>query len=91
MPNTPVLAVHYSKTALTSTLVELMSACSAWEHRSPHMANFSLSNDAKVRCEDGVDYQRDVKSAIVQKMIKTPVVEERAGIILAGDMVEVTL
>jgi hypothetical protein len=56
MPNTPVLAVHYSKTALTSTLVELMSAFSAWEHRSPYMANFSLSNDAKVRCEDGVDY-----------------------------------
>ena len=86
-PFTPVLAVHYSRTALTSTHATIRSAIGTSEPWGFRMENFKLGNDAKALYANENDYWSDIKAALQQIMQKFPAMEKPVKIILTGDMV----
>jgi len=87
LPVRTVLGVHYSKTALTSTLAIIAGPVGSWEGFGRRVENFTLGSNAKAeyRCE--ADYWRDVRGALLQKMMETPAMKKPEMIILTGDMV----
>jgi hypothetical protein len=86
-PFTPVLAIHYSRTALTSTHATIRSAIGTSEPWGFRVENFELGSDAKAAYTNEDDYWRDVKAALLQVMLKFPTMEKPVKIILTGDMV----
>ncbi|KIN00706.1 hypothetical protein OIDMADRAFT_146091 [Oidiodendron maius Zn] len=87
-PSTHVLAVHYSRTALTSTLATIRTAIGALEPLSMRMVSFELGWDARKKYASEQEYWRNVKAAIVQRMVETPAMEKPKSIVLTGDMVD---
>lgn len=87
-PSTAVLAVHYSRTALTSTLATIRTAIGALEPLSMRMVSFELGWDARKKYASEQEYWRNVKAAIVQRMVEMPAMEKPKRIVLTGDMVD---
>jgi hypothetical protein len=87
LPVRVILAVHYSRTALTSTLAEIRRPIGSREGYGRRVEDFTLGSDAKERYEREDDYWTDVKGAILQKMIETPAMTKPGMIILTGDMI----
>lgn len=79
--------MHYSKTALTSTLALIQRPVGSWEGFGRRVENFTLGSNAKAGYRREADYWRDVKGALLQKMMETPAIKKREMIILIGDMV----
>jgi hypothetical protein len=86
-PFTPVFAVHYSRTALTATLATMRAALGAWDPDNRRVEKFNLGSDAKAWYTSEDDYWRDVKGALLQRMLETPAMKKPVKIILTGDMV----
>ena len=51
------------------------------------MENFTLGSKAKAGYRREADYWRDVKGALLQKIMETPAMKKPEMIILTGDMV----
>jgi hypothetical protein len=84
----PVLSVHYSRRALTSTLATIATALGTWDPVDQRIENFNLGSDAKSSYSSHEEYWRAVKGAIVQRMVENPMLEKPRRIILTGDMVQ---
>jgi hypothetical protein len=79
--------VHYSRTALTATLATIRSALGTWDPIDRRVVNFKLGSDAKAWYTSEDDYCRDVKGALLQKMLETLAMKKPVKIIMTGDMV----
>lgn len=66
LPDLSVLAVHYSKTAVTSTLAEIQSALGTWDPVNRRVENFQLGSDAMSRYRNEDDYWFDVKKKCIE-------------------------
>jgi len=86
-PSLDVLAVHYSRTALTSTLAVIRVALGTWDPVYRRVENFNLGSDAKASYASEDDYWRNVKGALLQRMLEIPAMKKPVRIILTGDMV----
>ena len=86
LPAISILGVHYSETALTSTLAYIQTPVAPWEGYGHRVENFTLGSDAKTRYEREDDYWNDVKGAILKRMIETPSLRKPEMIIVTGDM-----
>lgn len=87
-PMREILAVHYSRTALTSTHASIRTAIATIEPWGFRVENFKLGSDAKSTFENDEDYWRKVKEVLLQVMVKFPAMEKPERIILTGDMVD---
>jgi len=86
LPARTILAVHYSRTALTSTLAYIQEPVGSWEGYGHRVENFTLGSNSKRKYKREDDYWTDVKGAILQKMMETPALRKPVMIILTGDM-----
>jgi hypothetical protein len=84
---TTVLAVHYSRAALTSSRAWISTALGLWETDHMRVENFRLGSDAKARYETEEEYWHDVKSALIQPLGENPLIDKPIKILLAGDMI----
>lgn len=87
MPRMPILAVHYSRTALTSTLAELTTALNSWEGYGRRLADFNLGSDAKAWYSKEEDYWHEVKVALVRRMVEMSWMKKPERIMLMGDAI----
>jgi hypothetical protein len=88
LPKISLLAVHRSRTALTSTLAVIRAATSSWEPDVLRLEDFSLGSDAMAEYSNPDDYWRDVADAILRRMKELPAVDKPVKIILTGDAVD---
>jgi hypothetical protein len=87
-PDMKVLAVHYSRAALTSSLVDVSTALYSYEGDIQHVENFKIGSDAKARHKNEEDYWRDVKDALLQRLHENPWLGKPEMILLTGDMID---
>jgi hypothetical protein len=87
-PDMKVLAVHYSRVALTSSLADVSTALYLYEGDIQHVENFKLGSDAKARYKNEEDYWHDVKGALLQRMHENPWLGKPEMILLTGDMID---
>ena len=87
LPDIPILAVHYSRNALTVSLAEMLTAASAWEPDYRRVENFTLGSDAIRSYTSPDDYWADVKDALLETMRTFSLFPRPQTIMLTGDMV----
>lgn len=87
MPSETVMAVLYTRTALTVSLSILKSAYYLYEPLERHLLDFSLGYDARSLSADEEDYWDAVGSKLEQILIKNPYYKRPAKILLLGDCV----
>lgn len=85
-PRTHVLAVHYSRTALTAALVPARVAAGAAAPDGWHVEDFSLGRIGRARYDRDEDYWSDVKRAILMGMPGMPSIPRPDQIILTGEV-----
>lgn len=84
MEDLAILAVHYSRKALTSTWATVTTAIGTNEPWGMRTINFKLGSDAKVWYLNEEDYWHDVKGVLVGKLMYYPR-EKPKKIIVTGD------
>ena len=87
MPSDVVMAVLYTRTALTVSLSVMKSAYYLYEPLDRHLSDFSLGYDARSLSTDEEDYWDAVRAKLEQIMIKNPYYERPAEVLLMGDCV----
>lgn len=87
MPSDVVMAVLYTRTALTVSLSVIKSAYYLYEPLDRHLLDFSLGYDARSLSTDEEDYWDAVGSKLEQILIKNPYYKRPAKVLLMGDCV----
>lgn len=88
LPKIPIMAVHYSQTALTVTHASIRRATHSFEPDSRRMENFTLGSNALSRYPSPDDYWRDVKRGLLLRMIESPAMQRPVKILVTGDGVD---
>ena len=88
LPSRTVLGVHYSRTALVSTLADIQTPVGSREGYGKRIEDFTLGSDAKGRYGKEEDYWVDVKRTILLRMLETPYLTKADMVLSTGDMVE---
>jgi hypothetical protein len=86
LPAISILGVHYSQTALTSTLAYIQTPVAPWEGRRHRVENFTLGSNSKTSYKREDEYWNDIKGAILKRIIETLSLRKPEMIILTGDM-----
>jgi len=86
MPSESVFAVHYSRTALTTSLVVMKTALALWEPDYRHTENFALGFDAIGDDKNEEKYWDAVRDELRAIMIRYQYYERPSKILLTGDM-----
>ena len=86
MPSEVVMAVVYSRTALTVTLSVVKSAYYLYEPINRHLSNFSLGYDAQTRWGD--NYWKEVSFNLEKIMVENPYYQRPHKVLLMGDRVD---
>ncbi|KAI9855694.1 MAG: hypothetical protein M1813_009656 [Trichoglossum hirsutum] len=81
-----ILAVHYSRNALTTSLVVMSAATALWEPDYRHIEDFTLGYDAISGDESEEKYWNAVRDGLQALMIQHKHYEHPSKIILTGDM-----
>ncbi|KAM7197480.1 hypothetical protein V8F20_006625 [Naviculisporaceae sp. PSN 640] len=85
-PDLNILEVHYSTTALTSTLADMLIPTNAYEPDNRRVEDFTLGSEARGNYKGGEEqYWADVKTAITKRMIQYPTMRKPNLVILTGD------
>lgn len=87
MPSDVVMAVLYTRTALTVSLSVMKSAYYLYEPLDRHLLDFSLGYDARCLSADEEDYWDAVESKLEQILAKNPYYKRPAKVLLMGDYV----
>jgi len=87
-PDLPILVVHRSRIAFTSTLALITRATSTWDTDSRRVEDFALGSDAIDRYPSPEAYWTDVKSALLRRMIEMPGFKKPVKIIVTGDQID---
>ena len=90
MSDVVVMAVLYTRSALTVSLSVLMSAYGLWEPPYRHVVDFELGYDAWNGIDDVEDdggYWAKVKMRLDQIMVEFPLYDKPAKVMLMGDCV----
>jgi hypothetical protein len=87
-PDLPILVVHRSRVALTSTLALISWATSAWDTDSRRVESFTLGSDAMDAYPTPGAYWHDVKTALLLRMVETPSFKKPVKIMLTGDQID---
>ena len=87
MPSDVVMAVLYTRTALTVSLSVMKSAYYLYEPLNRLLSDFSLGYDARSLSTDEEDYWDAVRSKLQQILIKNPYYERPAKVMLMGDCI----
>jgi hypothetical protein len=85
---TDVLAVHYSRGALASSLAVLYEATSIFEPDLLHLEDFTLGKDAAKDFPSPEQYWEDVRQALLRPMVKNPYARKPQIVIVTGDAVD---
>jgi hypothetical protein len=86
MPDNTVLAVHYSRNALTVSLAKISAAVATFEPDYRRVENFTLGFDAISGYPNPEDYWADVKRTLLHTMVEFPGFPKPAKIMITGDM-----
>jgi hypothetical protein len=86
MPLENILAVHYSRTALMTSLAVIQTATALWEPDYRHSEDFTLGYDAIDRSESEEKYWDTVRDRLQALMVQHRNYEHPSKIILTGDM-----
>lgn len=86
-PQIPVLAVHYSRNALTVALDMIRVAIGVFEPEYRHVENFTLGHDALGSYSSTQDYWVDVKATLLYIMTEFPLFKKPEKILVTGDTV----
>jgi len=86
MPLETILAVHYSRTALMTSLAVIQMANALWEPDYRHSEDFSLGHDAIDSSESEGKYWDTVRDYLQALMIRHKHYAHPSKIILTGDM-----
>ncbi|KAI9767436.1 MAG: hypothetical protein M1840_005665 [Geoglossum simile] len=86
MPLENILAVHYSRTALMTSLAVIKTATALWEPDYRHLEDFTLGYDAIDSSESEENYWDAVRNYLQELMIQYRHYERPSKIILTGDM-----
>jgi hypothetical protein len=84
-PEVTLLALHYSRSALTVSLAPVNDANSVWEPDYRHVENFTLGRDAAANYYDVRDYWADVRRYVVIIMENYPGFSKPEVIMITGD------
>lgn len=84
----PILAIHYSDNAFTSSLPEISLAVTTWEPNYRHDEKFTLGSDVMPTYTDPDDYWADVKSTPLYTMTTFPGLRKPQQIIVTGNKVD---
>ena len=84
MPSDVVMAILYTRSALTVSLSITKSAYYLYEPLNRHLVDFSLGYDAQ---RDGNDYWDAVGSKLEQILIENPFFKRPAKVLLMGDCI----
>ena len=87
MPSDIVMAVLYTRTALTVSLSVMKSAYYLYEPLDRHLLDFSLGYDARFLSTDMDDYWDAVRSKLEQILMKNPYYKRPGKVLLMGDCV----
>ncbi|KAI1409643.1 hypothetical protein F5Y13DRAFT_169735 [Hypoxylon sp. FL1857] len=87
LPHIDLLAIHYSRTALTTGLVPVKTAVGAFEPDPLHVENFTLGSDAIENYLNPEDYWAGVKDVLLNVMCRFPGYPGPEKIMMTGDMV----
>ena len=87
MPSDVVMAVLYTRTALTVSLSVMKSAYYLYEPLNRHLLDFSLGYDARSLSADEEDYWDAVGSKLEQILVENPYYKRPAKVLLMGDCV----
>ncbi len=87
MPSDVVMAVLYTRTALTVSLSVMKSAYYLYEPLDRHLLDFSLGYNARSLSADEEDYWDAVGSKLEQILINNPYYKRPAKVLLMGDCV----
>jgi hypothetical protein len=86
MPSESVFAVHYSRTALTTSLAVMKTAVALWEPDYRHTENFSRGFDTIGDGESEEKYWDAVRDELQAIMVRYQHYERPSKILLTGDM-----
>ncbi|KAF8848382.1 hypothetical protein BDZ45DRAFT_732963 [Acephala macrosclerotiorum] len=86
LPETTVLAVHYSHNALTVSLAEIQTAFDTWEPDYRRVENFALGSNAIPGYPSSNEYWANVKETLLQIMDKYPLFARPKTVMVTGDM-----
>jgi hypothetical protein len=87
METESILAVHYSKTALMTSLAVMKTAASVWEPDYRRMEDFTLGHDTIGDGEGEEEYWDAVRVSLQALMVRHKYYDRPSKIILTGDMV----
>ncbi|KAH6679329.1 hypothetical protein B0J14DRAFT_295590 [Halenospora varia] len=82
-----VLAVHYSRNAITSSLARVQEAITVWEPDYRHDENFTLGSDAISDYASSDEYWADVRETLLLTMTTFPLFPKPEKILVTGDRV----
>ncbi len=85
LPTNKIMAVHYSRAALTVSYATLQPATWLFEPTVFRRDNFSLGGDTISGYSNQDQYWQDVKSALLDVMVDTPTLPKPSFLILTGD------
>lgn len=85
MPETTVLAVHYSRNALAVSLAEIKTAFGIWEPDYRHVENFTLGANAIRGYPSSEKYWADVKETLLEVMNNYRLFNRPETIMVTGD------
>jgi len=83
-----VFVVHYSQTALFTSLVVMQTATGLWEPEARDRESFSLGLDGKTTFASDAEYWSAVKTFLQATMTANPYWQRPQKIILVGDRVQ---
>ncbi|KAI1843511.1 hypothetical protein JX266_010337 [Neoarthrinium moseri] len=86
MPSETILAVHYSRTALTVSLTVISQALWAWEQDYRRVENFTLGSDSIKSYPNREDYWTDVKDTILSINTQFPLFPKPGKVLVTGDL-----
>jgi hypothetical protein len=89
-PEEHVLAVHYSRAALGSSLAVLWDAAALSEPDLLHLEDFTLGRDAVKDYPSPEEYWDNVRRGLLRPMVENPYAQKPGFVIVTGDMVDDT-
>ncbi|TVY92397.1 hypothetical protein LAWI1_G001852 [Lachnellula willkommii] len=84
-PEITVLAVHYSRNALTTSLASVTGATQVWEPDYRHEENFTLGSDGMNAYPSLDNYWADVRETLLLTMTTFPFFPKPEKILVTGD------
>jgi hypothetical protein len=85
LPSITILAVHYSRNALTVSLPKIWAAVAVWEPDYRHIENFTLGSDVISGYSNPEDYWTDVRGALSGTMLEFTSFPKPTKILITGD------